>query len=775
MKYGNVASLVTILTISILTILVPQFYIQYINPFIESDTVIEKSDENEERNSMSRFYSSISDTLVSEVCYLLAEGMSPDLYSFNPVTTEMLAIGTTGKNNIESMAIDPINNIIYAIDEDEFGIVNPSDGAWTTISVLGNIDGALGTYNITDVDGLTYDVNNNILWASERKSGDDLIFQIDPNTGLPIPNIFGPNIDYIEIVTPEEDIDDIAIHPNGTLYAISNEGSTGNQRLIIINTLDGSWTDIGNYGLEDVEGMTFSASGQLIVTTGDLGSNKNEFHSIDPTTGSSFFLGTLSPTKDVEACACRHTNFMNGVIGDIVWTDVDKDGIQDNDESGKSGVLVKLLDKNENPVSKDGVFLTTISDPNGFYQFSNLAFDEYIVEFELPVGYTFSPKDAGSDNVKDSDVDLTTGKTDLINLSNGIIIDYIDAGLHATEICNDGIDNDNDGFVDCDDSNCIIIPTINSPITAACINESITISSSNAGIGAVYNWNFGNNSSPATATGIGPHEVSYMTCGNKTVSLNILRNGCSISINNIISIIDVMNPVWDFNPEDLILECNSSNILNDSIANWLDNYGNGSASDDCNYLDITNNFADYHVSCVLTDGTEVQFTATDGCGNIAVRTASVVILDTQPPEISAISDITANCDNIPTTVSPSVTDGCVASPDLKYQEVIVYHPNADWKSTNSCSILYEVTSYVYDNKGTSSITDDEVSFILTVIGQNIGLGWSAIINGNPISGEYYKSHQLDPFLITEPVINFIIFDDTNSACATIVEINTTIF
>lgn len=40
-------------------------------------------------------------------------------------------------------------------------------------------------------------------------------------------------------------------------------------------------------------------------------------------------------------------------------------------------------------------------------------------------------------------------------------------------------------------------------------------------LGSVYSWDFGNGASPATANGIGPHDVKYLSTGNKSISLTI--------------------------------------------------------------------------------------------------------------------------------------------------------------------------------------------------------------------------------------------------------------
>ncbi len=86
-------------------------------------------------------------------------------------------------------------------------------------------------------------------------------------------------------------------------------------------------------------------------------------------------------------------------IGDLVWRDLDADGIQSPEEPGIGGVTVRLFDA-------DGTELdSTVTDGNGRYSFRNLWYGEYHVEVDIPGGYRASPRDQGSDDVIDSDID----------------------------------------------------------------------------------------------------------------------------------------------------------------------------------------------------------------------------------------------------------------------------------------------------------------------------------------------------------------------------------
>lgn len=54
-----------------------------------------------------------------------------------------------------------------------------------------------------------------------------------------------------------------------------------------------------------------------------------------------------------------------------------------------------------------------------------------------------------------------------------------------------------------------------------CVNETVTFTSVSVGSIDTYSWNFGEGAQPATATGIGPHSVTYSTEGDKEVSLTV--------------------------------------------------------------------------------------------------------------------------------------------------------------------------------------------------------------------------------------------------------------
>lgn len=100
-------------------------------------------------------------------------------------------------------------------------------------------------------------------------------------------------------------------------------------------------------------------------------------------------------------------------IGDFVWHDKNRNGIQDPREGGVSGAQVMLLDS-------QGGLSTTVTDSQGRYEFENLPAGAYrlgVVPSTLPLLALPAPCDAGSDDGLDNDcsgvvVVLPDGETD---------------------------------------------------------------------------------------------------------------------------------------------------------------------------------------------------------------------------------------------------------------------------------------------------------------------------------------------------------------------------
>ncbi|MEM7217664.1 MAG: SdrD B-like domain-containing protein [Pseudomonadota bacterium] len=87
----------------------------------------------------------------------------------------------------------------------------------------------------------------------------------------------------------------------------------------------------------------------------------------------------------------------DGAIGGRAWHDVNRNGLQDDHEPACPGVKIRL-DAKKNPKA----WYHAITDDHGNYEFLDLPFNKYIVNFEkLPGGFTKPNK--GNDDTIDSD------------------------------------------------------------------------------------------------------------------------------------------------------------------------------------------------------------------------------------------------------------------------------------------------------------------------------------------------------------------------------------
>jgi len=113
-----------------------------------------------------------------------------------------------------------------------------------------------------------------------------------------------------------------------------------------------------------------------------------------------------------------------GSIGDYVWNDLDKDGIQEANEPGIGNVTVTLT-------FADGSTAVTTTNSSGAYSFSNLGPGTYTVTFTTPTGKTITSQDQGGNDNTDSDISASTGSVAVV-LTAGQTNITIDAGYYKT-------------------------------------------------------------------------------------------------------------------------------------------------------------------------------------------------------------------------------------------------------------------------------------------------------------------------------------------------------
>ena len=169
---------------------------------------------------------------------------------------------------------------------------------------------------------------------------------------------------------------------------------------------------------------------------------------VDPTSGplagtkpTEAYTGRYKTTADVTIAEATGSvidvNFgfvKPASVGDKVWMDVNRDGIQDADEPAMPGVTVTLTradgsavtDASGNPVA------AVTTDANGQYKFENLLPGDYKVTFTNPAGYEATVSDAGDDRGADSN-----GTEAAVSLTQGQDDATVDYGLVGTGVIGD--------------------------------------------------------------------------------------------------------------------------------------------------------------------------------------------------------------------------------------------------------------------------------------------------------------------------------------------------
>ena len=128
------------------------------------------------------------------------------------------------------------------------------------------------------------------------------------------------------------------------------------------------------------------------------------------------------------------------MLGDYVWNDADKDGVQDADEAGLPNVKVELISQEaglDSIFSSKATFSTTTNDV-GIYVFANVPAGDYIMSFTAPTDFEFSPADQGDDALDSDVVSIvgSVGQTATFAFAAGSVDTTLDAGISRIQVEN---------------------------------------------------------------------------------------------------------------------------------------------------------------------------------------------------------------------------------------------------------------------------------------------------------------------------------------------------
>lgn len=179
----------------------------------------------------------------------------------------------------------------------------------------------------------------------------------------------------------------------------SFNGLTPGAYKVVFSAPDGflfSPADLGADDLLDSDADAFGMTGCVSLSSGEF----------NPSVDAGVFKPAPLPAK----------------LGDLLWEDLNSNGIQDAGEAGIANAQVELY------ACGGALVANTFTDGSGLYLFDNLSAGSYQVRFSAPDGFLFSPADQGGDDLLDSDAG-SDGMTGCVTLVAGEFNLSVDAGV----------------------------------------------------------------------------------------------------------------------------------------------------------------------------------------------------------------------------------------------------------------------------------------------------------------------------------------------------------
>jgi len=329
--------------------------------------------------------------------------------------------GEVGLKNVTVVLYDATNTLQSTVKTDEDGnyvFVNLDAGEYVVKFVVPN------GYTITTQNAQT--VSDELNSDADKTTGKTKSItlsegenNIDTDAGMYITP--KPSIEIVK-ETNGGNVSNIIVGDKITwTYLVTNTGNETLTNIVVTDDKEGDIVECSGEGsldsLNPTKSITCSKTGIAVlgayensvsVTAKD--SNDKPVTSAD----SSSYVGNESPVE-------------LGTIGDYVWLDGDKNGIQNADELPLNSVVVQLFDENKKLIQ------TRKTDVSGKYTFTEVPSGKYYVKFKVPNAYTVTKKDQGDDRGEDSNTD-NSGKTALFTLTDGENKTDIDMGLYPTVV-----------------------------------------------------------------------------------------------------------------------------------------------------------------------------------------------------------------------------------------------------------------------------------------------------------------------------------------------------
>lgn len=217
-----------------------------------------------------------------------------------------------------------------------------------------------------------------------------------------------------------------------TVNLWSDDGNGAPDAVIMTDVTDSS----GLYSFDVLAPATyhieFETPPNRFFTSQNVGGDDAVDSDANPATGHTGPIA-LAPSADNDSVDAGFLPYAPATIGDRVWFDLNGDGIQDADEPGAPGIVVRVWPTDAQGLLPPGVIpVTAVTDDDGNWSLT-VDTGHYRVNPTLPVGAIgFSPWNAGNDDI-DSDIapagHATFGFSDPFEATPGEVQLDVDTGL----------------------------------------------------------------------------------------------------------------------------------------------------------------------------------------------------------------------------------------------------------------------------------------------------------------------------------------------------------
>jgi hypothetical protein len=169
---------------------------------------------------------------------------------------------------------------------------------------------------------------------------------------------------------------------NGAVFTVSNATAKGQLSAAPTLTIKGATTALSNVDVRIV-----MADGTNVSPCGD----RPTFPVYGTDKSLKLHVLTGSDCSNIAAY-CSGGTPATLKLGDLIWNDINANGVKDSDEPGVPNAGIKLYADNNNDNVADGAAIaTTTTNASGIYGFTKLKSGNYIVGVTIPVGYTKGP------------------------------------------------------------------------------------------------------------------------------------------------------------------------------------------------------------------------------------------------------------------------------------------------------------------------------------------------------------------------------------------------